>query len=112
MHGIRIKKITPFLFTKLYTVFWQKYCFRDTRELTRETGTTANTDGVTPVRSDPSIDNDQEVALQNTRKKPTKASFWKPTRRAIENYSREIFWMVLYTLVLLAIFAERSYCKY
>jgi len=99
----------------LYTVFWQKYCFRDISELTSETGSTANTDGVTPVRTDPSIDNDQEVALQNTKQKPIKASFWistRPIRRAIENYSREIFWMTLYTLVLLAIFAERAYCKY
>jgi len=64
------------------------------------------------VRSDPSIDNDQEVALQNTKEKPIKTSLWISIRRAIENYSREIFWMVLYTLVLLAIFAERAYCKY
>jgi len=86
--------------------------YRDISELTSETGSTANTDGVTPVRSDPSIDNDQEVALQNTKQKPIKASFWistRPIRRAIENYSREIFWMTLYTLVLLAIFAERAY---
>jgi len=76
------------------------------------TSETANTDGVTPVRSDPSIDNDQEVALQNTKEKPIKASFSISIRRAIENYSREIFWMTLYTLVLLAIFAERAYCKY
>lgn len=64
------------------------------------------------MRSDPSIDNDQEVALQNTKEKPIKASFWISIRRATENYSREIFWMTLYTLVLLAIFAERAYCKY
>lgn len=81
-------------------------------ELTSETGTTDNRDGVTPVRSDPSIDNDQEVALQNTKEKPIKASLWISIRRATENYSREIFWTVLYTLVLLAIFAERAYCKY
>jgi hypothetical protein len=80
--------------------------------LTSETGTTDSTGGVTPVRSDPSIDNDQEVALQNTREKPIKSSFWISIRRVIENYSREIFWLTLYTLVLLAIFAERAYCKY
>ncbi|GFG34861.1 hypothetical protein Cfor_10393 [Coptotermes formosanus] len=83
--------------------------YRDVMELTSETRTTDNNDGVTPVRSDPSIDNDQEVALQNTREKPIKSSFWISVRRVIENYSREIFWLVLYTLVLLAIFAERAY---
>lgn len=31
--------------------------------------------------------------------------------RYIELKSKEIFWLTLYTLVLLAIFAERAYCK-
>lgn len=77
------------------------------------TETTNNTDGVhSPVRNDPSIDNDQEVALQNRKEEPIQRSFWISIRRKIENYSREIFWLALYTLVLLAIFAERAYCKY
>jgi hypothetical protein len=63
------------------------------------------------VRNDPSIDNDQEVALQNRKEEPIQSSFWTSIRRATENYSREIFWLALYTLVLLAIFAERAYCK-
>lgn len=75
--------------------------------------TTSNTDRVhNPVRNDPSIDYDQEVALQNRKEEPIQSSFWISIKRIIENYSREIFWLVLYTLVLLAIFAERAYCKY
>jgi hypothetical protein len=81
------------------------FCFRDQSE----TGTENNRD---EVRNYPNIDDDQEVALQNRPKEePMKSSFWIFTRRVIQNNSREIFWLVLYTLVLLAIFAERAYCK-
>lgn len=31
--------------------------------------------------------------------------------RYFENYKRHIFWLILYTLVTFAIFAERAYCK-
>lgn len=34
------------------------------------------------------------------------------TLRFVELKSKEIFWMTLYTLVLLAIFAERAYCEF
>ena len=29
----------------------------------------------------------------------------------VENYHRQIFWVVLYTLVLFGVFIERAYCK-
>jgi hypothetical protein len=75
--------------------------------------TASNTDRVhNTVRNDPRIDNDQEVALQNRKEEPIQSSFWISIKRIIENYSREIFWVALYTLVLLAIFAERAYCTY
>lgn len=91
-----------------FTVF---SIYRDVRELMSETTeATDNTDRVhSPVRNDPSIDNDQEVALQNRKEEPSQSSFWISVKRTIENYSREIFWLALYTLVLLAIFAERAY---
>jgi len=29
----------------------------------------------------------------------------------VENYRRQIFWAVLYTLVLFGVFIERAYCE-
>lgn len=81
--------------------------------MSETTETTSNTDGVhSPVSNDPNIDEAQEKALKNRNKEPIQRSFWISIKRIIENYSREIFWLTLYTLVLLAIFAERAYCKY
>lgn len=34
------------------------------------------------------------------------------TIRFIENYKMHIFWLTIYTLILLLIFAERMYCKH
>jgi hypothetical protein len=88
------------------------FCFRDTRRLQSDTETERNTDEVhRAVENNPSIDIDQETALQNRKEEPIQSSFWIYIRRVTENYSREIFWLALYTLVLLAIFAERAYCK-
>ncbi|PNF15893.1 Dual oxidase 2 [Cryptotermes secundus] len=79
--------------------------YRDVREPMSET--TSNTDAVhSSVRNDPTIDNDQE---NNRKEEPIESSFWISIKRNIENYSREIFWLALYTFVLLAIFAERAY---
>nr|CAD7401821.1 unnamed protein product [Timema poppensis] len=62
-----------------------------------------------PLKNEISIDEDQAVALENSKLQPVKTTPWLAVRRIIENYSREIFWVTLYTLVLLAIFAERAY---
>ncbi|PSN41143.1 hypothetical protein C0J52_05201 [Blattella germanica] len=64
-----------------------------------------------PVSNELSIDNDQEMALQNRKEEPIETTFWIAVRRVIENYAREVFWCALYTLVLLAIFAERAYLE-
>jgi hypothetical protein len=32
-------------------------------------------------------------------------------KRSAENYQMHIFWLALYTMVLLSIFAERAYCE-
>ena len=36
---------------------------------------------------------------------------WLAVRRFIGNYQAHMFWLVLYHLVVFAIFAERAYCK-
>nr|CAD7458660.1 unnamed protein product [Timema tahoe] len=61
------------------------------------------------LKNEISIDEDQKVALENSKLQPVNTTPWLAARRIIENYSREIFWVTLYTLVLLAIFAERAY---
>ncbi|XP_069693033.1 dual oxidase-like [Periplaneta americana] len=83
--------------------------YRDPRELRSEVGAASSSEDNNPIRNDPSIDNDQEVALQNRREEPVHSTLWIAIKRVIENYSREVFWLTLYTLVLLAIFAERAY---
>lgn len=66
---------------------------------------------VTKVFSMPEV---QEIVidLKTKEEEYKKHTFWLALRRVIENYSREIFWATLYTLVLIAVFAERAYCKY
>jgi len=32
--------------------------------------------------------------------------------RWIQSYNKQVFWVLLYTLVVIAIFAERAYSKY
>jgi len=37
---------------------------------------------------------------------------WGTFTKFVENYKRQIFWLTLYILVTIGIFAERAYCKY
>lgn len=41
----------------------------------------------------------------------TAASGWERYVRSIDNYKLQIFWVALFHLVVLLIFAERAYCK-
>ena len=52
------------------------------------------------------IDNDEEITIKREYVEPT---FWTSTFRLIERDALYIFWQSLYTLVLLAVFAERAY---
>ena len=49
--------------------------------------------------------------LEKTYPQTREQQAWKSVLRYVENNRLEIFWCVLYTLVLLLIFAERAYCK-
>lgn len=52
--------------------------------------------------------NDEEIIIKREYVEPT---FWTSTFHLIESKALYIFWMSLYTLVLLAVFAERAYCE-
>lgn len=55
------------------------------------------------------IDQEQENATKMFEKTHSEPSF---IVKYIELNAQPIFYMMLYTLVLLAVFAERAYCKY
>lgn len=55
------------------------------------------------------IDREQDVTLTTTSQ--TRLGKHIAFLRYLEENAKEIFWMSLYTLVLLAIFTERAYCK-
>lgn len=55
------------------------------------------------------VDDDQEKAVQKVIS--TEISTMTAIVRYIENNAIYLFWKSLFTLVLIAIFAERAYCK-
>ena len=87
-----------------------KLFFRDPRELKAEQSVLSQ-----PVLEQMQSSNDlmdHDVILQNPEEETVKTTFFTQFKRLIENYAREVFWTALYTIVLLAIFAERAYCKF
>jgi hypothetical protein len=58
------------------------------------------------------IDGENAVLKEEpTTKKNSTPLWWLAVVRLVENSRWQIFWCSLYTFVLIAVFAERAYCK-
>lgn len=57
------------------------------------------------------IDESQEEVIKSQHNQISDKNY-SVALKFIELKSKEIFWMALYTFILLAIFAERAYCKF
>jgi len=53
----------------------------------------------------------QVQTIEKTQPKTKTEIYYQWIISFVENYRRQIFWAVLYTLVLFGVFIERAYCK-
>lgn len=75
----------------------------------------ARIEGESTVKRETTLDDEQEKLIENSIEKEKQqmrnSGFFYKISRHIESNFRELFWVVLFTLVLLGIFIERAYCK-